>query len=48
MIGGVLFHYVQYLGFLLPSALAVYVGNLGITHVPTPAPVAVPASVPDP
>ena len=48
MIGGVLFHYVQYLGFLLPSALAIYVGNLGVTHVATPAPVAVPAFVPDP
>lgn len=46
LIGGTVFHYTQYLGFLMPAALAVYVGTSGFGQVPGIAPIQVAQVVP--
>ncbi len=48
LIGGTVFHYTQYLGFLMPAALAIYVGNVGFGQVPGIAPVQVAAATTTP
>ena len=44
LVGALLFHFVHYLGFLLPGLLSLYVGDLGVHGVPTLRPLQVGAA----